>query len=284
MMRSAAKLAYEEAQAAIDGQPSARARAAAGAGAQAAVGAPMRCWRRPATGARRSTSICPSARSCSTSEGRVERVIEPRAARGAPPDRGVHDPGQRGGRRDAGGQARARRLPRARCALEGEARRAARVPRQPGPQAARRRHAAAPATSTACCSAAKSLPVADLVNEVVLRSQAQAVYAADNLGHFGLNLRRYAHFTSPIRRYADLLVHRSLIRALRPRAPAALTDAEAARLDDIAAGDLGRRAPRHGGRARDHRPADRRLPRRPRRRRVRRAHLRASRARACSCA
>ena len=53
-----------------------------------------------------------------------------------------------------------------------------------------------------------------LVNEVVLRSQAQAVYAADNAGHFGLNLRRYAHFTSPIRRYADLVVHRALIRAL----------------------------------------------------------------------
>ena len=53
-----------------------------------------------------------------------------------------------------------------------------------------------------------------LVNEVVLRSQAQAEYAAENYGHFGLNLRRYAHFTSPIRRYADLIVHRALIRAL----------------------------------------------------------------------
>ena len=51
------------------------------------------------------------------------------------------------------------------------------------------------------------------LNEVVLRSQAQAVYAAENLGHFGLNLRRYAHFTSPIRRYADLVVHRALITA-----------------------------------------------------------------------
>jgi ribonuclease R len=51
------------------------------------------------------------------------------------------------------------------------------------------------------------------VNEIVLRSQAQAEYAAENYGHFGLNLRRYAHFTSPIRRYADLVVHRGLIRA-----------------------------------------------------------------------
>ncbi len=50
-----------------------------------------------------------------------------------------------------------------------------------------------------------------VINDVILRSQAQAVYKIENAGHFGLNLRRYAHFTSPIRRYADLLVHRSLI-------------------------------------------------------------------------
>ena len=54
-----------------------------------------------------------------------------------------------------------------------------------------------------------------IVNDVVLRSQAQAEYTAQNYGHFGLHLRRYAHFTSPIRRYADLIVHRALIRAER---------------------------------------------------------------------
>ncbi len=52
-----------------------------------------------------------------------------------------------------------------------------------------------------------------LVNEMVLRTQAQATYAPDNIGHFGLALRRYAHFTSPIRRYADLIVHRALVSA-----------------------------------------------------------------------
>ncbi|SDX83673.1 RNAse R [Albimonas donghaensis] len=54
---------------------------------------------------------------------------------------------------------------------------------------------------------------AELVNLSVLRAQTQAYYGPDNLGHFGLNLRAYAHFTSPIRRYADLVVHRALIAA-----------------------------------------------------------------------
>ena len=53
-----------------------------------------------------------------------------------------------------------------------------------------------------------------LVNQSVLRSQSQAVYDSENAGHFGLNLQRYAHFTSPIRRYADLLVHRALVASL----------------------------------------------------------------------
>jgi ribonuclease R len=60
---------------------------------------------------------------------------------------------------------------------------------------------------------AEGTPVAPLVNDLVLRCQAQAAYSPDNIGHFGLGLRRYAHFTSPIRRYADLLVHRALISA-----------------------------------------------------------------------
>ncbi|HUZ73198.1 MAG TPA: ribonuclease R [Stellaceae bacterium] len=58
---------------------------------------------------------------------------------------------------------------------------------------------------------AADTPYARLIHQLVLRSQAQAVYSPGNLGHFGLALRRYAHFTSPIRRYADLLVHRALI-------------------------------------------------------------------------
>ena len=51
----------------------------------------------------------------------------------------------------------------------------------------------------------------ELMNVTTLRSMTQAYYTATNFGHFGLALRNYAHFTSPIRRYSDLMVHRSLI-------------------------------------------------------------------------
>ena len=54
-----------------------------------------------------------------------------------------------------------------------------------------------------------------VVNMMVLRTQSQAVYDTHNIGHFGLNLERYAHFTSPIRRYADTIVHRALVSALK---------------------------------------------------------------------
>lgn len=54
---------------------------------------------------------------------------------------------------------------------------------------------------------------AELINISTLRSLTQAYYGPQHIGHFGLALRSYAHFTSPIRRYADLIVHRSLITA-----------------------------------------------------------------------
>ena len=53
----------------------------------------------------------------------------------------------------------------------------------------------------------------ELINMATLRSMTQAYYFPENFGHFGLALRAYAHFTSPIRRYADLIVHRALIAA-----------------------------------------------------------------------
>lgn len=76
-------------------------------------------------------------------------------------------------------------------------------------------------------------PHAQVVNEMMLRSQAQAVYSPQNIGHFGLALAKYAHFTSPIRRYADLIVHRGLIRALK-LGHDGLTDREGEELEVIA--------------------------------------------------
>lgn len=77
-------------------------------------------------------------------------------------------------------------------------------------------------------------PHQTMVNEMVLRSQSQAIYSPENIGHFGLNLLKYAHFTSPIRRYADLIVHRALVGSLG-LGEGGITPEEEASLDDIAA-------------------------------------------------
>ncbi|UEM05131.1 ribonuclease R [Skermanella rosea] len=90
-----------------------------------------------------------------------------------------------------------------------------------------------PSDFTGILERVRGRPEAAVISEVILRSQAQASYDPENIGHFGLALRRYAHFTSPIRRYADLMVHRALIRAYG-LGPGGLDDAEAARMTEIA--------------------------------------------------
>jgi ribonuclease R len=80
---------------------------------------------------------------------------------------------------------------------------------------------------------AKGTPNEKVMNDVVLRSQAQAIYDPANIGHFGLNLAKYAHFTSPIRRYADLIVHRALIHAFS-LGEGGLTDREMDALGSVA--------------------------------------------------
>ena len=72
-----------------------------------------------------------------------------------------------------------------------------------------------------------------MVTQMILRTQAQAIYSEENLGHFGLNLVRYAHFTSPIRRYADLIVHRALISSLK-LGPDGLSKEAASQLEQTA--------------------------------------------------
>ena len=72
-----------------------------------------------------------------------------------------------------------------------------------------------PATFNRILARAKGQDYAEQLMEAVLRSQTQAYYSPDNKGHFGLSLGSYAHFTSPIRRYADLVVHRALVAAYK---------------------------------------------------------------------
>ena len=83
-----------------------------------------------------------------------------------------------------------------------------------------------PATFNRILSRVKGEEYAEQVMEQVLRTQTQAYYSPDNKGHFGLSLGSYAHFTSPIRRYADLVVHRALVAAYK-LGDGGLTDVDA---------------------------------------------------------
>lgn len=79
---------------------------------------------------------------------------------------------------------------------------------------------------------ASTMQYGHLVSQTILRAQSQAHYSTQNIGHFGLALGNYAHFTSPIRRYSDLLLHRSLISAYG-LGPGGLDEREASRIEEI---------------------------------------------------
>ena len=218
MMRSAAKLSYQEAQAAIDGKPSAKClplmdTALKPLWAAYAVLAAARDRREPLA------LDLPERRVLLDEEGRVANIVIPERldahrlieemmiqanvaaaetleTKKAPVVYRVHD------------QPGAEKLKNLREFLET-------LDLKLPPQSSLQGGALKPAAFNKILAQARHLPVPDLVNEVVLRAQAQAEYTPDNLGHFGLNLQRYAHFTSPIRRYADLIVHRALISALK---------------------------------------------------------------------
>ncbi len=76
----------------------------------------------------------------------------------------------------------------------------------------------APADFAALADVVRDRPNHQLVHAMLLRAQALAVYLPQNEGHFGLALDAYCHFTSPIRRYPDLLVHRALLQHIGGRA------------------------------------------------------------------
>ena len=231
MMRSAAKLSYQEAQAAIDGQPSAKCeplmeRALRPLWAAYAAVARARDAREPLD------LDLPERKIILDEEGRVSRVVTPERltahrlieefmiqanvaaaetleARKTPVIYRVHD---------APSKEKLKNLADFLETLD------LKIP----PLGTLK-----PAAFNKVLARAKELPVPELINEVVLRSQAQAVYDTANIGHFGLNLARYAHFTSPIRRYADLIVHRALVRGLG-FGIGGLEDNEVPRLAEIA--------------------------------------------------
>jgi len=100
-----------------------------------------------------------------------------------------------------------------------------------------------PAEMQAIAESVRERPDAQQIHTMLLRSMQQAIYTAINSGHFGLAYEAYAHFTSPIRRYPDLLVHR-VIKALLAGRRYHLAPSDLTRKPEVRKG--GRPAPRHG--------------------------------------
>ena len=216
VIRSAARLSYQQAQAIVDGDAEARA-------ALRAARRP-RSWpwtsSRSSCGARRYERgsldfDLPEPKLVLDAAGRDDRHRAPRAPRQHAARRGVHAGRERGGGGGAAPRRRGRPLPRPRAAR----------PRS----GSRSSWTSSPRSATACRASSRTIrpedfqlilrqiegkPEEKLVSYLLLRTMKLARYHEENLGHFGLATDMYAHFTSPIRRYPDLVVHRAL-RALR---------------------------------------------------------------------
>ena len=108
-----------------------------------------------------------------------------------------------------------------------------------------------PAEYQAIAAATKDRPDAEQIHSMLLRSMQQAIYTSRNSGHFGLAYEAYTHFTSPIRRYPDLLVHRVIKALLESRRYliGARAEGEPARKARLAKAAKGAKAPRAGAAA-----------------------------------
>jgi ribonuclease R len=231
LMRSAGKLSYEQAQDAIDGRPDDRTGPLM-ARVLEPLWAAYRTMLQGPRGAEPAGDRHPRAPHRAQRGGRGHLHHAARLAGGAPADRGDDDPGQRLRRRDAGAEKspliyRVHDTPsQEKVFALADFLQTIGLPWNKGEPPRTERF-------NRLLRETRDGPHADIVNEVVLRTQMQAIYSDENVGHFGLNLTKYAHFTSPIRRYADLVVHRALVRALGLGADG-LTEADLAVLKDTA--------------------------------------------------
>jgi ribonuclease R len=141
--------------------------------------------------------------------GKIEKII-PRTRNDAhKPDRGMHAGRQRLRRRPADPPQASRHLPHPRQPTKEKLKQVRTFLKQTGLNLGGGDKPSA-GDYAALMKQIKERPDAPLLQTMLLRSMQQAVYSPDNIGHFGLAYEAYAHFTSPIRRYPDLLTHRAI--------------------------------------------------------------------------
>ena len=213
LIRSAARLHYEQAQLAVTGRPDEDHRADREASARSRSTPPTAPCCARATSAVRSISTFPERKIVLKSDGTVDRVIMPQRLEAHRLIEEFMILANVAAAETCETRACAADLSRARRAVAGKAQCAARILAHARHLRCRRAACCGRTVSTASCRASKATTSNGWSTKWCCARQAQAEYSSENFGHFGLNLRRYAHFTSPIRRYADLVVHRALIRA-----------------------------------------------------------------------
>ena len=273
LIRSAAKLSYEQAQRAVDGQPDETTAPIA-----AKILEPLYAAYRTVLKARDQRGPLdlniPERKIVLKPDGTVDRVITPQRLDA---HRLIEEFMILANVAAAETCERAKvaaDLSRTRRAVAGKAQCAARIFGDDRYLAAEGPDAAARTVSTTSWNGSKAATSNGWSTKWCCAARLRPNIRPENFGHFGLNLRRYAHFTSPIRRYADLVVHRALIRARQVRRRRFARRHRHPRAGRNRRDHFRHRTPRHEGRTRNRRPADRAFSRRPHRRDFRRAYFR----------